>query len=221
MARRLRPSALPPRERILRAARRLLEAKGFERLSLRAVARRAHLAPSSIYEYFDGRDQLLEALAAVALRDLNDLLVVACRSEGTVALQLLNAATSYFDFARTRSKEFELVFSRTRPPHQVAPPADSPLLPIVAVIARGIEEGALAPRADLSALDLALSVWTQVHGIAVLRARYLADTFGFDDKARQIVAASVDAWSPRRKGEAGQSAPAQAGTTTRDDVDRP
>lgn len=199
--RRTRPPALPPREKILRAARRLLNSKGFERLSLRAVARSARLAPSSLYEYFDGRDELLEAVAASSLRELHELLVVACRGEADAPSQLLNAASAYLEFARTRAREFELVFSRTRPPKQVAPPADSPLLPIVAAIVRAVEEGALTPNAGLSPLDMALSIWTQVHGIAVLRTRYLADTQGFDEKARQLVAASINAWSPRNRAQ--------------------
>jgi AcrR family transcriptional regulator len=191
-------SALPAREKIMRSASRLLRAKGFERLSLRAVARGARLAPSSLYEYFDGRDELLEAIATAALLDLQQQLTAACRTEGPAKAQLLTAAVAYLAFAQTRSKEFELVFSRTRPADQVAPPAHSPLLPIVAVIASAVESGEFVPGAGLSSLDLALGLWTQVHGIAVLRARYLADTVGFDEKARQIVAACIDAWSPRR-----------------------
>lgn len=83
----------------------------------------------------------------------------------------------------------------------LVPPADSPLLPIVAAIVRAVEEGALTPNAGLSPLDMALSIWTQVHGIAVLRTRYLADTQGFDEKARQLVAASINAWSPRNRAQ--------------------
>lgn len=113
------------------------------------------------------------------------------------ASQLLRAADAYLEFAHTRPREFELVFSRPRPPDQVGLPAHSPLLPIVVAIRRAVEQKTLTPSEGLTPLDMALSLWTQVHGIATLRTRYLAETHGFDEKARRIVTATVGAWSHR------------------------
>jgi len=178
----------------VKVGRRLLATKRHDQVSLREVARRTGFAPSSIYEHFDNRQDLLEAIAKVALLDLGERLVVGCNTGSGLVEHLLNAAGAYVEFATTRPNEFDLVFSRPRPPDQLHPPAGSPLLPIVAEIMRAVREGECAVPAGLTPLDMALSVWAQTHGIAVLRSTYLADTAGFEAKARQLIAAAVGAW---------------------------
>jgi AcrR family transcriptional regulator len=184
----------PPRDRILRVARRLLARKGFAELSLREVARQAKLAPSSIYEHFSSREALLEALAIAALDELREELVGGCAVEGSASDRLLNAASMYLDFSVARRSEFELIFSRSRPADQVEPPAYSPLMPIVAEISRAVGSGEFTAPGELGVLDMALSLWTQVHGMAVLRTRYLASTVGFEQTARRIISATIEAW---------------------------
>jgi hypothetical protein len=41
---------------------------------------------------------------------------------------------------------------------------------------------------------MAISLWTQVHGIAVLRLAYLSAIPGVDDKAILIVGATIAEW---------------------------
>jgi AcrR family transcriptional regulator len=188
---------LSSRDGILRAARRLLIRTGHEQLSLREVARAARLAPSSLYEHFSNREALLEALAVEALHDLRKALLAACNVGGGFLERLLSAAMTYLEFSVKRRSEFELIFSRPRPTDQVEPPADSPLLPIVIEIARALGSGECLAPAGQNALDMAFSLWAQVHGMAVLRSRYLANTIGFEDKARQILSATLLAWSSK------------------------
>ena len=50
------------RSRILDNARALVHENGFEKLSLRAIARRVDYSPAGLYEYFDGKDAIIDAL---------------------------------------------------------------------------------------------------------------------------------------------------------------
>jgi AcrR family transcriptional regulator len=92
--RRTRPagaSKAASRSSILAAARRVAARDGARDLSLRAVAAEAGFAPAALYGYFQGKDELLLALAADdltvlarAMRDAGDLSAAA-----TAALALL------------------------------------------------------------------------------------------------------------------------------------
>ena len=54
------------RERILRAARELVEEEGMNTLSMRRLAQELDVWPMSVYRYFQDKDELLDALAAGA-----------------------------------------------------------------------------------------------------------------------------------------------------------
>ena len=187
---------LPARDRILRVARRLLAKYGHERLSLRAVARNAGFAPSSLYEHFEDRRALLEALALRALAELRDSISVVCHADVPATVRLVNAAMAYLEFASQRTHEFQLCFSRTQPADQTALPPHSALLPVALEIGRALEEGEFVAPPGFDALDIAVSLWSQVHGMAVLRVAYFAELEGFEEKARQLITASIESWRP-------------------------
>jgi AcrR family transcriptional regulator len=195
---------LPSQEKILRVAVRMLVERGHEALSLRAVARRARFAPSTLYEHFADRDALLEAVARRALDDLFADIGAACAAGVPSRERLPRAATAYLSFATTRSNEFRLCFSRVQPAERTVPPATSPLMPVVTEIARGLAAGEYVAPSGFDALDMAIALWTQVHGIAVLRLAYLSAIPGVDDKAALIVGATIAAWraTPPKDGPA-------------------
>ena len=45
-------------QNIIQAAHELIQENGFNRLSLRAIAKRVQYAPASLYEYFDNKDAI-------------------------------------------------------------------------------------------------------------------------------------------------------------------
>lgn len=56
--------------RLLRAAEQLIEAEGPDALTTTAVAERAGVSPASLYRFFAGRDELIDALLIELLADL-------------------------------------------------------------------------------------------------------------------------------------------------------
>lgn len=83
-------------ERILRAARNLIEKGGAESLSLRATARKLRVDPMSLYTYYNGRSALIRALVEDAFSR-----VKMPRSSGRWKNELSSFALSYVRKAST------------------------------------------------------------------------------------------------------------------------
>ena len=65
---------------------------------------------------------------------------------------------------------------------------------LAAGIGSGVSSGELCTPRGAGALELGLALWTQVHGMAVLRARYFSKRTDFEARASQLVALTLDAW---------------------------
>ncbi|MFA6546609.1 MAG: helix-turn-helix domain-containing protein, partial [Limisphaerales bacterium] len=50
------------REQIARAAMRLLAVRGWQRVSLAAIARKVGVVPSAVYRHFSSKDEVLDAV---------------------------------------------------------------------------------------------------------------------------------------------------------------
>jgi len=167
--------------RILAAARALLRDHGHERLSLRHVARRARMSPAGMYEFFDNRQRLIDALAAEA----NEALVTALRTATSDAPdpveRTVRLGIAYVRFAEERPTDFMLLFDRrsTRRSLAEAVPANSEYAMIRAALADLVGAGRPGG-ADPRLLEvLAYGFWSSIHGMAVLQITHLAG-FGAD-----------------------------------------
>ncbi|MFO0696258.1 MAG: TetR/AcrR family transcriptional regulator [Polyangiales bacterium] len=163
------------RERILRAARELLRSAGPEGLSLREVARSVGIAAPSIYEHFDGKDALVEALTLDTrsrLRHALERSVEAAPEEALLAIGL-----AYVRFALSDPDGFRLLFLQRgsgRASLEQAVPEASPY----SVVLRAVSDAALArrvrARSTTEVEHIAYGLWALAHGIAVLRLTHLA-----------------------------------------------
>lgn len=97
-------------ETILTAAKELIHENGFNRLSLRAVAARAGFSPASLYEYFTGKDDIIDGLCAQIDRSWADQL----KSVDSVPELTLG----YIDFGLTCPDDFQLLYQRAMLPDQ-------------------------------------------------------------------------------------------------------
>ena len=96
------------KDRILSAAKAVLESAGFEGLTIRRVAQRADLSPMALYRHFKNKDELLNALMQdgfaaweAIVRDIRTL-------DPDEWLQALMEA--YLDFALTQPHRFDAAF---------------------------------------------------------------------------------------------------------------
>ena len=163
------------RESILKAARQLVLAKGIENLSLREIARTVGFSPSSLYEYFDGKEEIITALKLRVSTMLYRSMTKA--SEGLKPLPALAAmCRAYVGFAKTNSEDFVLLFSRSRSTRRTL---KEPSIPssgyalVLETVISGISKGLINKKKHRSAEDMAYGLWALVHGMATLQTTHL------------------------------------------------
>src|SRR5918992_450107 len=74
------------RRDILASAERLLAESGYAALTVRAVAAGAGVSPGTVYQYFDGKEDVFAALMIRRLAEIRDILEAADRHQGIAAL---------------------------------------------------------------------------------------------------------------------------------------
>ena len=168
-------------DRILDHARKLVMEKGWDRFSLRALARSVGLSPASLYEYFDGKEAILEAVADRARRRLiAELRGVPSDADN----RLVELAMAYVDFARRHREDFMLLFARTTDGE--VPGKNSPYAIWLNQATR-----------ELQGADphvAAYGVWACAHGLAMLQLTELgAVDADFEQSDRKTVTALVGA----------------------------
>ena len=84
------------RERILDVAERLFAQKGFAGTVVRDIAREAGLTAPSLYNHFDGKQALYEAVLARGVQPLVDLMAGLGRTDEIRSSDILNAFMDHF-----------------------------------------------------------------------------------------------------------------------------
>lgn len=170
------------RERILDAARTRIVQYGWSRFSLRALARDVELSPASLYEYFDGKDAVLEGVAerarsrlAAELRERRN-----SSDEGLVEL-----AMAYVSFARRHREDFLLLYGRP----EETPGRGSPYAIWLHQVTKELGS-------DADVARIAYGLWACAHGLAMLQVTALAGVDAdFENSDRITVRALVGAMS--------------------------
>src|SRR3712207_2639913 len=134
-----------PKEAILEAARALILEQGPEQLSLRAVARRSAYSPAALYEYFDGKDALIAAVADESLAQLAAALHHV-PADLPAHRRLVELGLAYVRFAQPQPHHFRLIFQRLPARRRwVAEPVrpTSPYRIVLEAVQEGIDRGEL------------------------------------------------------------------------------
>jgi AcrR family transcriptional regulator len=184
-----RPAPHATAARLVASARAMLDEQGLEGLTLRAIARRAHVSHGAPLKHFRSLAALLAAVAAGGFRDLIaavDEQLTRLPAGADARVRLAAAGRGYVAFATANPGVFNLMF---RPERLASEDRD---YVAAAAASFGQLEGLVAAaqaegfRADVDSTRLASVVWTTVHGLADLWLRGGglpgADaTFGLDD----------------------------------------
>jgi AcrR family transcriptional regulator len=161
----------PLRDRLVQAGVDLLEEEGLGNLTLRAITRRTGVSHGAPRRYFPTHTALLAAIASTGLEDLATRLKP---TEGSPEDQLTEAALRYLEFAAERPSMFELLFR-----HDLLEGAGGNLrsrsLPLFDHFAD------LVTQARPGNSYGAIALWTNIHGLATLRATRALDLLQTDD----------------------------------------
>ena len=159
------------REQLVQAAAEALDEVGdASRLSVRAIARRAGVSPTALYLHFADRDSLVAAAVDAGFAAFNSALFTAARDESDPFASLEAMSLAYLAFADRQPALYAVLFSARRPlgpdpPDHVGVVRDEGLAGLVALLRE------CDPALDGSeARELAIAVWSSLHGFAILRA---------------------------------------------------
>jgi AcrR family transcriptional regulator len=181
------------RQTILAAAQDLFLTHGYEGLSMRLVAEKIGYTPTTIYLYFEDKDDLLFAVMDQAYDRFTADLEAAYRSTDDPLQRLRNLAQAYIRFALQNQEAYQMIFMQ-RPDFLMKwksgtkEPRAASLYILKEAIQQAQEVGVI------SAGDVGLQsdvFWAAVHGAASL-AIVMPELFG-RGRLEPTVAAVLDA----------------------------
>lgn len=169
---------------------------GIEGIGIRELARRLDYSPAALYRYFESREQIVATLSADSMTLLATRLKAAAHEAG--ADPLVSLGEAYLRFARDEPVRFRLLFVAllsTRRSLQTRPRPESPYRIVLdtakAVIAAGRISG------ELNAESVAFTLWSLVHGMAVLESTHLRGfRADFEPAHRLALQHLVNSWRP-------------------------
>ncbi len=155
-----------------RATAELLDELGdAARLSIRAITRRAGVSPTAFYLHFDDLEAIVSAAVEAGFTAFNGALLAAARGEDDPLASLAATSHAYLAFAERQPALYAVLFSARRAlEHQGMPSPtgdghDQGFAGLVALLRRA--DPALD---EPEAVQLAVAVWSSLHGFAMLRA---------------------------------------------------
>lgn len=161
------------RKRILDAALKLFRAGGVRNVTMRSIAGRIGYSPAAIYGYFEGKEDILRRLSISGFEQLLERMRPLAESGADPVERLVGGARIYLEFAAQNPDIYQLMFAS----EDVHLPLDGPTNDaahqtfqlLVEVIVECIERGSIQNVED--PYVPALSVWSMVHGLAMLRIK--------------------------------------------------
>lgn len=175
--------------------------------SLREVARRAEVSHSAPFNHFPEKRHLLDAVAAVGFDELAGQMSAAATGIDDPSTKLTAAMRAYVAFAVSNPARYRLMFGSALVPDDNFRPALTDKagarakLELREVIMFGAESGSFAiDRQAAAAVDGAvLTVWSVVHGLAMLLLDAKVDPSASTERQAGIVSAILLAGLQHRK----------------------
>jgi AcrR family transcriptional regulator len=176
------------RAELLRQAARRIEEVGASGLSLRALARDAHVSHAAPRQHFRDKQELLDALAVDGLRRLGRRLDDALRDPGEgFEDRLVRFAGAYVGFATANPELLALMFARKEragATDELRAANEAAFAAPQAMIDRAVADGDIA---DPDADRVAMAILATVHGLA---AMVVGDMMG-DRSPDSVIAKAV------------------------------
>ncbi|MFP4475244.1 MAG: TetR/AcrR family transcriptional regulator [Desulfatibacillaceae bacterium] len=166
------------RDNILETACDILFRDGFERLSMRRLARELGMTAANIYNYFRNKDELYLAIQKHGFEMLEARLSLAAEGERTPETRLRSVAREYLAFGMDQAHYYEIMLNRHGPKYADYAPTD--MEPVAraekdaAMEALGVVLAVAVDAADTAGLSadrakrLLYHLWFTLHGFITL-----------------------------------------------------
>jgi AcrR family transcriptional regulator len=149
---------------LLTSASEILETEGPDALSVRRIAAAAGVAPMGVYNHFESKFGIVEALYVQGFQRLADAMAAMARIDDP-AEALLEGARAYRALALAHPMAYQVMFLRAVPGFEPSDPALTSCTRgfdhLVATVERAIRAGVIAPG---SPTETAQMIWAAIHG---------------------------------------------------------
>jgi len=177
------------RQGILNAARELFAREGYENVSMRKIAEKIDYSPTTIYLYFEDKDELLHSICEQTFTELVKTLENIVASTSDPIEQLRQVGRAYIEFGLSHPNHYKVTFMRAGQPGPIEGPkfdyqgsmGEKCFLHLRSIVERCVQQGKIRP-VDLDAASQAL--WAVVHGVTSLTISH--PYFPWVDKDRLI-----------------------------------
>jgi AcrR family transcriptional regulator len=153
------------RHKILDAARDLFAAEGYDKVTMRRVAEAIEYSPTTIYLYFEDKDDLVRALCHADFGRLLQAMEVVARPRDPVEeIRMLGRA--YCAFARESPNQYRFMFMTPVGKEEKLEdgnPGDQSFGHLLDAVKRAIAAGRFRPIDPVTAAQV---LWMGVHGVA-------------------------------------------------------
>ncbi|MFZ0248880.1 MAG: TetR/AcrR family transcriptional regulator [Acidimicrobiales bacterium] len=149
---------------LLASAEDILESEGPDGLSVRRIAAAAGVAPMGVYNHFESKFGIVEALYVQGFQRLADAMAAMTQIDDP-AEALLEGARAYRALALAHPMAYQVMFLRAVPGFEPSDPALTSCTRgfdlLVATVQRAIRAGVIAPG---SPTETAQMIWASIHG---------------------------------------------------------
>jgi AcrR family transcriptional regulator len=155
-------------EKILETAGDLI-LRSHGQLSLREIARDLGFGPASLYQYFESKEAILQAVADRAIQSFRDVMARRLGNLDDDPSLLPGIGLAYLEWARSHPGNFLLIYQHpNRRESRRSAGRASPLSIILEAVQRAHEAGVI-PSVQLASIEqLAYALWATAHGLAML-----------------------------------------------------
>jgi len=157
------------RDEIIEAASRLLADPAAPPLTLRAVAREAGVAATSVYLHFADIESLTVAVAERRFGELVRLQDESREESSDLCQQVRAGCLAYCEFGLAHPGHYQVMFANPLPMPADMPPEAFPGIVAFRRLIDAVARCIGAEPADEQAFFTALLIWQQLHGIVSLR----------------------------------------------------
>jgi len=159
------------RQEILDAARDILLAEGYAKLSMRGIAERIEYSPTTIYSYFRNKEEILHHLCEEALERQLSVIQKAGRDKPSPVPRLRAELRAYIDFGLSEPGRYQIVYMADLSQYvSMASILEegSPAFRLRELIRREIDDVLGNTGGDLDTETISQAVWAHCHGIVSL-----------------------------------------------------
>jgi len=177
------------RRKILDAARDLFMAEGYERVTMRRIADAIEYSPTTIYNHFKDKDDLVNALCHEEFSQLLGALDLRAPA-GDPVQWIRQIGAAYASFGLSNPNHYRFMFmTPIRADHEVSAPGRQSFELLRTAVARAIKTGAFV-KGDVD--TMAQVLWASIHGAVALLITYQAHQFPGAPAAPDLVDQVLD-----------------------------